>query len=49
MLTPRSRELFNSIAFGSLERREANGIKLKNCQAYIREWILREQNARPNE
>jgi anti-anti-sigma regulatory factor len=24
---------------------QANSIKLKNCPAYIREWILRERNA----
>jgi len=26
-----------------LERCEADGIKLKNCPAYIREWITRER------
>jgi len=40
MLTPRFRELFKSVAFGFIERREANGIKLKNCPAHIHEWIL---------
>ena len=29
-----------------LERCEAAGIKLKNCPAYIREWIRRERGAR---
>ena len=28
-----------------LERCEADSIKLKNCPAYIREWIVREGNA----
>jgi anti-anti-sigma regulatory factor len=28
-----------------LERCEADSVKLKNCPAYIREWILRERNA----
>ena len=27
-----------------LDRCEANGITLKNCPAYIREWIMRERN-----
>ena len=31
------------------ERCEARGITLKNCPAYIREWILREPKRRPNE
>jgi hypothetical protein len=29
-----------------LERCEADSIKLKNCPAYIREWIVRERNAK---
>ncbi len=29
-----------------LERCEADSIKLKNCPAYIREWITRERDAR---
>jgi hypothetical protein len=29
-----------------LERREAQGIELENCPAYIREWILGEGNAK---
>ncbi len=28
---------------------EARGIALRNCPAYIREWINRERNARPGE
>jgi hypothetical protein len=28
-----------------LDRREANGITLKNCPAYIREWIKRQRGA----
>src|SRR5262245_34674997 len=27
-----------------LARCEANGIRLENCPAYVREWIAREQN-----
>ncbi len=33
-------------AVGFLERCEADSVKLKNCPAYIREWITREQNGR---
>ncbi len=29
-----------------LARSEANGIKLENCPAYIREWIARERDER---
>jgi anti-anti-sigma regulatory factor len=28
-----------------LERCETDSVKLKNCPAYIREWIVRERNA----
>jgi hypothetical protein len=49
MLTPGFRGLFKPAAFGFIERREANGFKLKNCPTHIHEWILREQNRRPNE
>jgi len=28
-----------SVTFGFIEGREANGIKLKNCPAHIHEWI----------
>jgi hypothetical protein len=48
MSSPRSRELFRSITVSFLERREADSFKLKNCPAYIRGWILREQHT-PNE
>ena len=48
MPTARSRELFNSIAVGFLERCEADASSSRNCPAYIREWILREQNRKPN-
>ena len=34
----------DAIAF--LERCEANNIKLKNCAAYIREWITRQRGGR---
>ena len=33
---------------GFLRRCEANSIQLKNCSAYIREWITGEQNRGPN-
>jgi anti-anti-sigma regulatory factor len=33
-------------AVGFLERCEADGVKIKNCPAYIREWITRERNGR---
>jgi hypothetical protein len=29
-----------------LGRCESDGIRLENCPAYIREWIVRERNAR---
>lgn len=32
-----------------LERCEANGIVLKNCPAYVREWITRERAATAGE
>jgi anti-anti-sigma regulatory factor len=32
-----------------LKRCEADNITLKNCPAYIREWILREQKRKPSE
>jgi len=31
-------------AVSFLERCEAGSVKLKNCPAYIREWITRERN-----
>jgi hypothetical protein len=31
-------------AINFLERREADGIALKNCAGYIREWITRQRN-----
>jgi anti-anti-sigma regulatory factor len=31
-------------AIGFLERCEADSVKLKNCPAYIREWITRERH-----
>ena len=33
-------------AVGFLERCEADSVKLKNCPAYIREWITRERHGR---
>ena len=35
--------LVNENAITFLERCEANSITLKNCPAYIREWITRER------
>ncbi len=31
-------------AINFLERCEGNGITLKNCAAYVREWITRQRN-----
>ena len=36
--------LVNLDAVRFLAHCEENGIKLKNCPAYIREWILREES-----
>jgi anti-anti-sigma factor len=36
-------------AVGSLEKWEADSIKLKNCAAYIREWIRRQRVERQSE
>jgi anti-anti-sigma regulatory factor len=36
--------LVDQEAVNYLERCEANGIKFKNCPAYIREWITRQRN-----
>jgi hypothetical protein len=33
-------------AIGFLERWEADGIALKNCAGYVREWITRSRNGR---
>jgi anti-anti-sigma regulatory factor len=33
-------------AVGFLEQCEADSVKIKNCPAYIREWITRERNGR---
>jgi len=38
--------LVNRDAVRFLERCEAASIKLKNCPAYIRQWIWRERGAR---
>ena len=35
--------LVNQEAVGFLDRCEADGIMLKNCPAYIREWITRQR------
>lgn len=31
---------------GFLDRLESDSVKLVNCRRYIREWILRERNAK---
>ena len=36
-------------AVSFLARCEAHNIELKNCPAYIREWIFRERKRRPSE
>jgi hypothetical protein len=36
--------LANQDAINFLERCEAGGIKLKNCPAYIREWIMSQKS-----
>ena len=36
-------KLIDREALRFLARCEANGIKVENCPAYIREWILREE------
>jgi hypothetical protein len=38
--------LVNESAITFLERCEANSIALKNCPAYIREWITRQRRDR---
>jgi anti-anti-sigma regulatory factor len=35
--------LVNDVAVSFLSRCEADGITLRNCPAYIREWITRQQ------
>ena len=37
--------LVDQDAVSFLERREADNIQLKNCPAYIREWITRERGS----
>jgi hypothetical protein len=38
--------LANQDAVNFLERSEASGITLKNCPAYIREWIVSQKSTR---
>ena len=38
-------ELVDREAVKVLAQAEANGIELKNCPAYIREWIMRERDS----
>ena len=39
--------LANQDAIKFLERCEAGGITLKNCPAYVREWIMSHKSTRP--
>ena len=41
--------LVDQDAVSFLKRCEADNITLRNCPAYIREWILREPKRRPTE
>jgi hypothetical protein len=41
-------KLVDQGAVNFLRRCEGRSIQLKNCPAYIREWITGEQNRRPN-
>jgi len=41
-------KLVDQDAVNFLRRCEAGNIMLKNCPAYIREWITGERNRRPN-
>jgi hypothetical protein len=41
-------KLVDQGAVNFLRRCEADNITLKNCPAYIREWIAGEQNRKPN-
>ena len=43
VLDLRDLTLVDQAAVSFLERSEADGIQLKNCPAYIREWITRER------
>jgi hypothetical protein len=38
--------LANQDAINFLERCEAGGITLKNCPAYVREWIMSQKSTR---
>ena len=40
--------LVDQDAVSFLRRRELDNVTLRNCPAYIREWILREQKRRPS-
>jgi hypothetical protein len=35
--------LVGRVAISFLERCEANGVTLRNCSGYVREWITRER------
>jgi hypothetical protein len=44
ILDLRDLTLVDRISVGFLDRCETDGIKLRNCPAYIREWITRERS-----
>jgi anti-anti-sigma regulatory factor len=44
VLDLRDLTLVDQDAVNYLERCEADGIRFKNCPAYIREWITRQRN-----
>ena len=46
VLDLRDLTLVDQAAVSFLERSEADSIQLKNCPAYIREWITRERRGR---
>jgi anti-anti-sigma regulatory factor len=37
--------LVGRVAISFLERCEANGVTLRNCSGYVREWITRERRS----
>jgi anti-anti-sigma regulatory factor len=49
VLDLRDLTLVDQDAVSFLKRCEADNITLKNCPAYIRVWILREQKIKPNQ
>jgi anti-anti-sigma regulatory factor len=49
VLDLRDLTLVDQDAVSFLKRSEADNITLKNCPAYIREWMVREQKRKPDE